>query len=104
MVASVDDEGRRYVPARSHTPDGRPLGRTEEVAPQGTIEAITTARHLPGAPTFALIRIAGSLTPFVHRLADGAERLAPGDRVEPVFAPGEQEPSVNAIAHFRPAA
>ena len=103
MVASVDDEGRRYVPARSHAPDGRPLTRTQEVATNGVLEAATTARHLPGAPAFGLIRIDGSLTPLVHRLAEGAERLGPGARVEAVFAAGQDEPSVNAIAHFRPA-
>ena len=103
MVASVDDEGGRYVPARSHAPDGRPLARTEDVPPHGVLEAATTARHLPGAPAFGLIRIDGSLTPLVHRLADGAERLAPGARVQAVFASGQDEPSVNCIAHFRPA-
>jgi len=103
MVASVDDEGRRYLPARSHSPDGRPLGRTEEVAPHGVLEAVTTARHLPGEPSFGLIRVDGSETPLVHRVAEGAERLTPGARVEAVFAADAQEPSVNAIAHFRPA-
>jgi len=103
IVASVDAEGARYVPARSHAPDGRPLERTEEVAPHGVLEAVTTARHLPGEPAFGLIRIDGSRTLLVHRVAEGAERLGPGARVEAVFAPGEREPSVNAIAHFRPA-
>ena len=103
MVASVDDEGGRYVPARSHAPDGRPLTRTEDVAPAGVLEAATTAHHLPGAPAFGLIRIDGSLTSLVHRLAEGAEGLAPGSRVEAVFAGPQDEPSINAIAHFRPA-
>lgn len=103
ILASVDDEGRRYVPARSHAPDGRPLTRTEEVPPAGEIVALTRARHLPGAPAFALIRLGGSETPFVHRLGEGAEDLGPGDRVEAVFAPDPEEPSVTAIAHFRPA-
>jgi len=103
MIASVDEDGHRYVPARSHAPDGRPLQRTEEVAPTGVLEAVTIARHLPGAPAFGLIRIDGSLTPLVHRLAEGAERLSSGARVEAVFTDTEGEPSVNAIAHFRPA-
>ncbi len=103
VVASVDEEGRRYVPARSHAPDGRPLSRTEDVAPAGVLEAATTAHHLPGAPSFGLIRIDGSLTPLVHRLGDGAERLPPGAAVVAVFAADQEEPSVNAIAHFRPA-
>jgi len=103
IVASVDENGGRYVPARSHAPDGRPLAGTEEVAPSGVLEAATTAHHLPGAPTFGLIRIDGSLTSLVHRLGGGAEALAPGARVEAVFAAGHEEPSVNGIAHFRPA-
>jgi uncharacterized OB-fold protein len=103
IVASVDDEGRRYVPARSHAPDGRPLTRTEEVPPAGEIVALTRASHLPGAPAFAMIRVGGSATPFVHRLGGGAEDLGPGDRVEAVFAPDPEEPSVTAISHFRPA-
>jgi uncharacterized OB-fold protein len=105
VVASVDDDDGRYVPARSHAPDGRPLTRTRDVAPTGVLEAATTARHLPGAPAFGLIRVDGSLTPMVHRLAEGAEELAPGSRVEAVFAPGgeDDEPSILSIAHFRPA-
>jgi uncharacterized OB-fold protein len=91
------------VPARSHAPDCRPLTRTEDVAPAGVLEAATTAHHLPDAPAFGLIRIDGSLTPLVHRLAEGAEALAPGSRVEAVFAGPQDEPSINAIAHFRPA-
>jgi uncharacterized OB-fold protein len=103
MVASVDGEGRRYVPARSHAPDGCPLTATEEVAPRGILEAATVAHHLPGAPAFGLVRIDGSETPMLHRLGEGAQRLAPGAVVEAVFAAGQAEPSVNAIAHFRPA-
>jgi uncharacterized OB-fold protein len=103
MVASVDDDGTRYVPARSHAPDCRPLARTVEVAPAGVLEAVTTARHLPGEPAFGLIRVDGSRTLFVHRVAEGAERLEPGARVQAVFVAGAEEPSVNAIAHFRPA-
>jgi uncharacterized OB-fold protein len=103
MVASVDGDGARYVPARSHAPDGRPLERTEDVAPEGMLEAVTTARHLPGEPSFGLIRVDGSRTLLVHRVAEGAEGLAPGARVRAVFADAGDEPSVNAIAHFRPA-
>jgi uncharacterized OB-fold protein len=50
-----------------------------------------------------MIRLGGSATLFVHRLGEGAEGLGPGDRVEAVFAPDPEEPSVTAISHFRPA-
>ena len=103
MIASVDGDGRRYVPARGHAPDGRPLPGTEEVGPRGILEAATVAHHLPGAPAFGLVRIDGSETPMLHRLGEGAQRLGPGAAVEAVFAAGQEEPSVNAIAHFRPA-
>jgi uncharacterized OB-fold protein len=102
MIASVDDEGRRYVPARSHAPDGRSLARTVEVAPRGVLEAVTVARHLEGAPAFGLVRVDGSEALLVHRLAEGAEALAPGAPVEAAFADGERPASVSAISHFRP--
>jgi uncharacterized OB-fold protein len=104
VVASVDADGRRYVPARSHAPDGRPLAETAQVPASGVLVAATVARHLDGAPAYGLIRIESSETVLVHRLGDGAESLPPGAPVEAVFAKGEREPSVNAISHFRPVA
>lgn len=102
IVASVDPDGRRYVPARSHDPRGRPLAETVAVPARGVLEAATIAHHLEGAPAFGLIRVGGSETPMVHRLGDGAEDLPPGSAVEAVFADGQREPSVRAIAYFRP--
>ena len=102
MIASVDNEGRRYVPARSHAPDGRPLVRTVEVAARGALEAVTVARHLEGAAALGLIRVEGSETLLVHRLAEGAEALALGAPVEAVFVDGERPASMDAISYFRP--
>jgi uncharacterized OB-fold protein len=103
VIASIDAEGRRYAPARSHAPDGRPLPETVEIAPRGVLVAATVARHLEGAPTFGLVRLDGSETLLAHRLGEGAEALPPGASVEAVFAAGERPASVNAISHFRPA-
>jgi len=103
VVASVDEHGRRYVPARPFAPDGRRLAGTREVAPSGRLVAATVARHRPGAPAFGLVHVDGSETPMLHRLGEGAEALGPGAAVEAVFAAEPREPSVLAISHFRPA-
>lgn len=89
--------GERYVPARPFAPDGRRLDGLVEVDPRGSVVAATTARHLPGAPVFALVLVDGCARPMLHLLD---EELPPGTPVEAVFETGA-EPGIRALRHFR---
>jgi uncharacterized OB-fold protein len=89
------------VPAAPFAPDGAHLRETIELEATGTIEAVTVAHHLPGAPAFGLIRIVGASQPLLHRLGDGAESFAPGARVRAVWRE-QRSGSVDDIRHFAP--
>ena len=90
------------VPAAPFAPDGRHLRATVELEAAGTLEAVTVASHLPGAPAFGLIRLAGASQPLLHRLGGGAEALAPGAAVRAVWREGRSG-SIDDIEHFAPA-
>lgn len=90
------------VPAAPFAPDGAHLRDTVELDPSGTLEAVTVAHHLPGAPTLGLIRLAGASQPLLHRLGDGAESLGPGARVRAVWREARSG-SIDDIVHFAPA-
>jgi uncharacterized OB-fold protein len=90
------------VPARPFAPDGTRLDTFEEVAAEGVLAARTVAHHLPGAPAFGLIRIAGASWPLLHRLGDGAEHLEAGAPVRAVWR-DEKTGSIDDIVHFAPA-
>jgi uncharacterized OB-fold protein len=87
------------VPARPFAADGTRLDEAVELPDEGTVEAVTVAHHLEGAPAYALIRIAGATTPLFHRLSEAVE---PGVRVRAVWRE-ERTGSILDIAHFAPA-
>lgn len=90
------------VPASPFAPDGAHLRETTELEAAGTLEGVTIAHHLPGAPAFGLIRIEGASQPLLHRLGDGAEALGPGASVRAVWR-DERAGSIDDILHFAPA-
>jgi uncharacterized OB-fold protein len=90
------------VPAAPFAPDGAHLREPVELPDAGTLEAATVAHHLPGAPAFGLIRIAGASQPLLHRLGGGAETLAPGARVRAVWRE-RRGGSIDDVEHFAPA-
>ena len=87
------------VPARPFAADGTKLTEAVDLTAEGTVEAVTVAHHLDGAPAYGLIRIEGATTPLFHRLS---ERVAPGTRVHAVWRE-ERSGSILDIAHFAPA-
>jgi hypothetical protein len=90
------------VPASPFAPDGAHLRDTTVLDAIGTLEAVTVAHHLPGAPALGLIRVAGASQPLLHRLGDGAESLDPGARVRAVWRE-QRSGSIDDILHFAPA-
>jgi len=90
------------VPAAPFAPDGAHLRDTVELDARGTLEAVTVAHHLPGAPALGLIRIAGASQPLLHRLGDGAESLEPGSAVRAIWR-SDRCGSIDDILHFAPA-
>ena len=101
LIASSGD-GFVAVPASPFAPDGTHLRETRELAAEGVLEASTIAHHRPGAPAFGLVRIDGASHAMLHRLGDGAERLARGSRVRAVWRE-QRRGSITDIAHFAPA-
>lgn len=101
LIASLGD-GYVSVPASPFAPDGTHLRETRELAAEGVLEAVTVAHHLVDEPAFGLIGIDGASHPLLHRLGDGAEKLAPGARVRAVWRE-ERTGSITDIAHFAPA-
>ncbi|MCW3066000.1 MAG: hypothetical protein JWN32_3172, partial [Solirubrobacterales bacterium] len=87
------------VPARPFAADGTRLDEAVELPDEGTLEAVTVAHHLEGAPVYGLIRIAGATTPLFHLLSEVVE---PGVRVRAVWRE-ERTGSILDIAHFAPA-
>jgi uncharacterized OB-fold protein len=90
------------VPATPFAPDGAHLRETVELVPEGTLEAVTVAHHLPDAPALGLIRLDGASQVMLHRLGDGAETLALGARVKARWR-DDRCGSIDDIAHFVPA-
>jgi uncharacterized OB-fold protein len=90
------------VPARPFGPDGTWLTEAVELPDEGVLEALTVASHLPGSPTYGLIRIEGATTLLLHRLADGAEVLQPGAAVRAVWR-DERVGAIDDIEHWAPA-
>ena len=89
------------VPAAPFGPDGTHLRETVELSAQGVLVASTIAHHRPGAPAFGLVRIDGASRAMLHRLGDGAERLALGSRVRAVWR-DQRSGSITDIAYFAP--
>jgi hypothetical protein len=101
LIASTNG-GYTAVPASPFAPDGAHLRETTELEAAGTLEGVTVAHHIPGAPAFGLIRIEGASEPLLHRLGDGAEALAPGAAVRAVWREARTG-SIDDISHFAPA-
>ncbi len=101
LVGSTDG-AYTAVPAAPFAPDGSHLRQAVELSATGTLVVATVAHHLPGAPALGLIRIAGASQPMLHRLAGGAETLAPGSAVRAVWR-DQRTGSIDDIEHFVPA-
>lgn len=101
LVASTGG-GHTVVPARPFAADGTALSGTVVLGDEGMLEAVTVARHLPGAPVLGLIRLPAATTLLFHRLDGRAEDLAPGTRVRAVWRE-ERTGSILDIEHFAPA-
>jgi uncharacterized OB-fold protein len=93
--------GFTNAPAVPFGPDGAHLREIVQTSAEGTIEACTTARHRPGEPVLALIRIDGASNVMLHRLAAGAQPPAPGARVRAVWE-AQRTGSILDISHFEP--
>ncbi len=94
--------GHVVVPARPFAADGTHLREPVRLSGEGSIEAVTVAHHRPDAPVYGLIALDGATTLLLHRLGGGAERLAAGARVRPVWR-AERTGSILDIDHFAPA-
>ena len=94
----VGSEGHGYVavPASPFAPAGQHLRDTIELAPEGVLEAVSTAHHLAGAPVFGLIRIDGASEPMLHRLD---HRAPVGARMRGVWRE-QRVGAVTDIEHF----
>ena len=98
LIASAGD-GFVAVPASPFAPDGSHLREVRELPAAGVLVASTVAHHLPGAPAFGLVHVDGASHAMLHRLGDGAERLAPGSRVKAVWRE-ERTGSILDIEYF----
>lgn len=101
-IVASQGGGHVVVPARPFAADGTHLRETVTLSGEGSIEAVSIAHHLPGAPVYGLIRLDGATTLLLHRLGGGAEHLAAGARVRPVWR-AERTGSILDIDHFAPA-
>jgi uncharacterized OB-fold protein len=101
VVASTGGS-HTVVPARPFAADGTALTDTVVLGDEGTLEAVTIAHHLVGAPALGLIRLPGATTLLFHRLGGGAEQLAAGAAVKAVWR-AERSGSILDIEHFAPA-
>jgi uncharacterized OB-fold protein len=90
------------VPARPFGPDGTKLTEAVQLPDEGTLEAVTVAHHLDGAPAYGLIRIEGATTLLFHRLGDGAEQLDAGSAVRAIWNE-ERGGGIDDIRHWAPA-
>jgi uncharacterized OB-fold protein len=101
-IVGASGGGHVVVPARPFAVDGTRLTDPIDLADEGVLEAVTVARHLPGAPAFGLIRLTGATTSLLHRLGAGAEELGPGASVRAIWR-SERTGSITDIEHFAPA-
>lgn len=77
-------QGRVLVPARAYDPaTGQATGELVEVGPEGELLSFTETP----AGAFALVRLDGADTAWLHRLDPCGRALAVGDRVKPRWRP-----------------
>ncbi len=81
ILGSRADDGRVLLPARSYDPKtGRATGELVDVGPGGVIESFT---ELSDGTGWALLRLDGAHTTWLHRVDGCGQALDVGTRVKP---------------------
>lgn len=101
-IVAATGGAHTVVPARPFAADGTALRETVRIPDEGELVAQTTAHHLPGTPSYGLIRLDGATTLLLHRLGDGAASLPAGARVRARWRQ-QRSGSILDIEHFGPA-